>query len=207
MFSSQFASLRPLAAMHTRARMPNPVAGLPRTQAALAYAQRMHAEQRREVDGAPFTVHPIEVASVLYYAGAADEVIAAGALHDTIEKAGADPAELRQGFGDRTAMLVLALTEDDDLHDYGQRKAALRGQVAAAGEEALMVFAADKISKLRELQIDPQASGTILAREPGKIAHYHESLRMLERLLPGSPLVDQLRDEFEALHGPSAAAA
>ena len=35
---------------------------------------------------------------------------------------------------------------------YAARKAALRDQVAAAGPDALMVFAADKVSKVRELR-------------------------------------------------------
>jgi hypothetical protein len=34
------------------------------------------------------------------------------------------------------------------------RRATLRHRVAEAGEEALMLFAADKISKARELHLD-----------------------------------------------------
>ena len=39
---------------------------LPKTKAAIAYATRMHDGQRRQIDGAPFIVHPLEVASLLY---------------------------------------------------------------------------------------------------------------------------------------------
>ena len=52
------------------------------------------------------------MAWLLYRAGATDHVIAAGVLHDTIEKAGADIAELRRRFGTRTAALVAAVSED-----------------------------------------------------------------------------------------------
>jgi hypothetical protein len=89
-------------------RIPDLIAGLPKTRSALAYAERLHVGQQRGVDGAPFILHPIEVASLLYYAGAADHVIAAGALHDTIEKTDATPSILRKHFGSRIAELVLA---------------------------------------------------------------------------------------------------
>jgi guanosine-3',5'-bis(diphosphate) 3'-pyrophosphohydrolase len=65
------------------------------TQAALTFAERLHAGQQRRVDGAPFVVHPLEVACVLFSAGAPDHVIAAGALHDILEQTNADSADLR----------------------------------------------------------------------------------------------------------------
>ena len=122
-------------------------------QAALAYAEEQHAGQRRKVDGAPFIEHPVEVASLLYDAGASDDVIAAGVLHDTLEKTRTDLTELRARFGSRTAALVAAVSEDESIGGYATRKAALRRQVEAAGTEAMMVFAADKVSKVRELAV------------------------------------------------------
>jgi (p)ppGpp synthase/HD superfamily hydrolase len=108
--------------------MPNSVRRLPKTQAALDYARELHAGQSREADGAPFIVHPREVASLLYDAGAPDHLIAAGALHDVIEKTLARAPDLRQRFGGRVAMLVLALTENEHITPYAARKAALRSQ-------------------------------------------------------------------------------
>src|SRR5690348_16112200 len=103
------------------------------TRAALSYAEERHAGQRRQADGAPFIEHPVEVAWLLYRAGAPDDVIAAGLLHDTIEKTGADLTELRDRFGAHTAALVAAVSEDPAISAYARRKAALRDQVAAAG--------------------------------------------------------------------------
>ena len=174
------------------------VARLPETRAALAYAEDRHAGQRRKTDGAPFIEHPLEVAWLLYRAGAPDHVIAAGVLHDTIEKAGASVGELRERFGPRTARLVVAVSEDPEISGYVRRKAALREQVAAAGPEALMVFAADKISKVREI-----ASSRSVARR--RLTHYRRCLELLERLLSDSPLVTQLRAEFDRVAAPIAA--
>ncbi len=187
-----------------RRLIPDLVAGLPETRQALAFAERAHAGQRRAFDGAPFIAHPTEVAALLYYVGAPDHVIAAGALHDTIEKSTTQARDLRTRFGPRITALVLAVTDDDHIAGYPQRKAAEREQAAAAGDEALMILAADKISKVRELGRETaDARGRRRAiSSPSRLrrfAHYHECLQLLERHLPDSPLVANLRDEIERL--------
>jgi (p)ppGpp synthase/HD superfamily hydrolase len=111
----------------------------------------MHGGQRR-ADRTPFILHPLEVASLLYYSGAPDHLIAAGVMHDLIEKTDATPANLRERFGPRITELVLAVSDDARIAGYAKRKAALRQQVAGAGDEALTLCAADKLSKLRELR-------------------------------------------------------
>jgi (p)ppGpp synthase/HD superfamily hydrolase len=173
-------------------QLPNLISRLPRTRAALAYAEEHHAGQLRKTDGAPFIEHPVEVAELLFRAGAPDHVIAAGVLHDTIEKGGADAAELRERFGTRVADLVVAVSEDPDIPSYARRKAALREQAAAGGSDALMVFAADKVSKVREYSI-----GTPPKQQ--QLTHYRRCLELLERELNGSPLVAILRTEFDRL--------
>jgi (p)ppGpp synthase/HD superfamily hydrolase len=179
-------------------RLPDLSARLPTTRAALTYAEERHAGQRRKGDGAPFIEHPVEVAWLLYSAGAPDHVIAAGVLHDTIEKAGADVGELRKRFGARTAGLVAAVSEDRAIPTYARRKAALRAQVADAGPEALMVFAADKVSKVRELGLE---HGHRPAQR--RMTHYRRCLELLERLLSDSPLVAQLRVELANVAAPA----
>jgi guanosine-3',5'-bis(diphosphate) 3'-pyrophosphohydrolase len=185
--------------------MPIFMHGLPLMQAAVAYAKRTHDGQRRKVDGAPFIVHPLEVASLLYYAGASDHLIAAGALHDTIEKTEVIASDLRERFGSRVATLVLAVSEDETITGYARRKAALREQVASAGEEALMLFAADKLSKARELRLEPTparesySGGAAITRSRGRrLTHYRDCLALLQDQLPHSPLVEELRTELDA---------
>jgi HD domain len=178
---------------------------LPKTQAAIVYARRSHDGQQRKVDGAPFILHPLEVASLLYYAGAPDHLIAAGVLHDTIEKTRLVATDLRERFGSRVTALVLAVSEDESIAGYAQRKAALREQVVRAGQEALMLFAADKLSKVRELRFDSTparkslSGGVRITRSRGRrLMHYRDCLAMLEDQLPDSALVRQLRTELEA---------
>ncbi|HEY6526583.1 MAG TPA: HD domain-containing protein [Solirubrobacteraceae bacterium] len=178
--------------------------GLHQTLAATAYAVEQHAGQRRTADGAPFVLHPIEVATLLADVGAPDHVVAAGVLHDTIEKTSTEPEDLRQRFGVRIASLVIALSEDPAISGYTARKAALRDQVAGADDEALMVFAADKLSKARELRMTFErakdgGSARRGSRAHRKLTHYRHCADLLDGRLADSPLVRSLHDELAAL--------
>jgi hypothetical protein len=54
-------------------------------------------------------------------------------------------------FGAEVADLVQAVSDDTSIRGYRLRKQALRDQVQNAGGDAALIFAADKISKVREL--------------------------------------------------------
>ena len=130
-------------------------AGLPIAQAALSFAQLRHAGQRREIDQAPFIVHPVEVGRGLRDAGQPDEIIAAGLLHDVLEKTATSSAELSRRFGAHIARLVESVSDDSLLGDDNVRKRELRGRVARADPSARAVFVADKLAKVRELALLP----------------------------------------------------
>jgi (p)ppGpp synthase/HD superfamily hydrolase len=194
-----------------RRRLHDLVARSPEAGAAIAYGERQHAGQRRSFVPGPFIEHPLEVALLLYDAGANDQVIAAGVLHDAVEKGGSDAADLRARFGARVALLVLAVTEDETIPRYAQRKAALRRQVEAAGPDAQLIFAADKVSRVRELRLAlarcsrrGEHPAALLLR-PRRLLHYRRCLAMLEERLGGSAVVDQLRAELARLEAVLAA--
>jgi (p)ppGpp synthase/HD superfamily hydrolase len=174
--------------------IPNSMQGRPKTLVALDYARELHADQRRG-DGTPFILHPREVVALLRDAGAPQHLIAAGALHDVIEKTPATAFDLRRRFGSTIASLVLAVTEDEHIPRYAERKAALRDQVAEAGEEALLLFAADKVSNVRELR---EAAAERRSRKR-RLKHYRRCLTLLQERLPESPLVAQLDAELAAI--------
>jgi (p)ppGpp synthase/HD superfamily hydrolase len=171
----------------------------PLTRDALAFAHARHAGQTRDFDDLPFVTHPVEVACLLHEAGYSDEVVAAGVLHDVLEDTDAEHGDLEARFGRRVADLVEAVTDDASITDHAERKAALRLQVARAGECAAVVFAADKVSKARELRLRV-SRGRFAREDNSKIAHYEASLEMLAELIPGHQLLSQLRMELEAVH-------
>jgi (p)ppGpp synthase/HD superfamily hydrolase len=170
----------------------------PLTRDALAFADQRHAGQTRDIDDLPFVTHPVEVACLLHEAGYQDEVVAAGVLHDVLEDTDAERSDLEARFGPRVAELVEAVTDDPSIEDDAERKAALRRQVADAGECAAVVFAADKVSKAREMRVRV-SRGRFQRADCPKFEHYQASLAMLSDLIPGHELVDQLRLEVEAL--------
>jgi (p)ppGpp synthase/HD superfamily hydrolase len=178
--------------------IPKFVSRSPIARAAFAYAERLHDGQLRAADGAPFILHPIEVATLLYEDGAPDDVVAAGVLHDTLEKTDATAYELSARFGRRVGDIVRAVTDDGRIVGYSRRKAALREQVSSAGHDALTVFAADKLSKVRELGL---AGGSITLVEGEKLNNYRRCLVLLQEHLPGHALVIALQHELETFSG------
>src|SRR5215211_2376449 len=179
-------------------RHPDFARRLPNTRAALEFADERHAGQRRDADDAPFVMHPIEVATILHEAGYPDDVIAAGALHDVLENTETRPRDITNRFGPRVALLVTAVTENSAIENEADRKAALRFQVARADEKAAAVFAADKISKVRELRLRG-SRGPLDRASLEMLAHYEASLEMLAEEMPGHELVERLRLELEAV--------
>ena len=173
-------------------------AGLPMAQAALKFASARHANQYREIDHIPFIAHPIEVGSLLIGGGQPDEVIAAGLLHDVLEKTRTTRAELERRFGARVAGLVESVSGDRSIDDYGSRRRELRDRVAHAGSDTVAIFAADKISKVRELALLP-ASRLDDTTTRAKLAHYRASLEMLRGVAESSVLVDLLDAELNGL--------
>ena len=173
----------------------------PLTRRAFDLAAEAHSAQRRDTDDVPYVVHPLEAAAVLHSLGFEDHVTAAAMLHDALEDTELTDDQIEAQLDARVAGLVRALTEDGGIADERERKAALRDQVAEAGPSAAAIFAADKLSKVRELRAR-------LSRDPGaaqapdavlKLDHYRDSEAMLEGILGEHPLVEQLRYELEAL--------
>jgi (p)ppGpp synthase/HD superfamily hydrolase len=174
------------------------VEDLPLTREAIAFAQERHSSQRRTADGAPFLLHPLEVASMLKRSHYPDHVIAAAVLHDVLEDTDAERSELSARFGSEVAELVVLVSDDPTIGEEELRKDDVRERVRRAGGHALAVYAADKVSKVRELRI-LIAAGLDEDAATTKLRRYRRSLEMLEQAAPSSRLVELLRFEIEAL--------
>lgn len=171
---------------------------LPKTRRALGFALLRHRDQHRSGDGAVFLVHPAEVASLLARLGYPDDVVAAAVLHDVLEDTDAEFADLRSRFGAHVAELVAVVSDDPAIADEDERKADVRDRVSTFGEDALAVYAADKVSKVRELRL-LIVTGLPPGEAETKFDRYRASLAMLEQELGNAHLVELLRFEVEAL--------
>lgn len=153
----------------------------------------------------------MEVGALLHDAGSDEDLIAAGLLHDAVERGTLTERRLRAEMDDGISSLVLALTEDGEIPSFAERKEALREQVRAAGTRAITIFAADKLSDIRGLRRGIDSFGdSIEARMgttvDGMARHYHESVAMIEECEPDSEFVPALRAELESLATATAAA-
>jgi guanosine-3',5'-bis(diphosphate) 3'-pyrophosphohydrolase len=171
---------------------------LPLAQEAVELAVELHAGQLRDSDGASFMMHPMEVASLLDRSHYPDYVVAAAVLHDVLENTDEELDDLEARFGPDVARLVALVSDDPSIPDEDARKDDVRDRVRAAGGYALAVYAADKVSKVREIRTALAGGATWddLAR---KLDRHRASLGMLAETMPESRLVELLRFEIEAL--------
>ena len=79
---------------------------------AIVFATNAHQGQVRKMTTVPYILHPVEVSAIIATMTDNLDVIAAGALHDTIEDCGVDPLVIREKFGSRVYALVQSETED-----------------------------------------------------------------------------------------------
>jgi (p)ppGpp synthase/HD superfamily hydrolase len=171
---------------------------------AFALAAKAHGSQRRPSDGRLFLEHVSEVAGLLHRLEFDDELVAVGLLHDSIERGTLGESELREEMGDSIAWLVMALSEDSTIESFGERKAALRAQVATAGMRAITVFAADKLSDIaglrRGIEASPEAAEERMGTSVASMAdHYRDSAQMIAAVRPGSVFLPALRRELGRL--------
>ena len=161
---------------------------------AILFAVRAHAGTERRGKGFPYIVHPMEAMEIVATMTADQELLAAAALHDTVEDTDVTVEQLRADFGDRIAGLVAAesdafvegVSEEDSWH---ARKQAAIDRLARAPHDAKMVALGDKLSNMRAIARDYAVQGDALwrifhAKDPKDHEwHYRglaESLRELQ---------------------------
>ena len=167
-------------------------------------AAQAHGDTRRATDEAPFLAHVTEVGALLNDAGYDEPLVAAGLLHDAVERGTLTEAQLRAEMGDEISTLVLALTEDPGISSFAERKLALREQVEAAGKRAIAIFAADKLSDIRGLRRGIDAGGDSIESRMGTTVdrmagHYAKSVAMIEESEPGLEFVGALHAELDSV--------
>ena len=169
-----------------------------RWRSAAAFAHERHRGQQRQADGAAFVAHPLEVAALLERSHYPDHVVAAAVLHDVLEDTDAQRSDLESRFGPEVAELVALVSDEPAIADEEQRKDDVRERVRRAGGYAPVVYASDKVSKVRELRT-LMTRGLDRSEAEVKLRRHRRSLDMLEQAIPGNRIVELLRYELEAL--------
>jgi hypothetical protein len=179
----------------TEAATPSPLrAGLKRRLPTSPFVWRAvgYVEYAYGLAGDPAGAeHCFEVASILG-PRRSEVVLAVALLHDVLEDTPTEAKLVRRTFGVAVSQLVELLTEDKSVGGYGRRKRALRSVVRSAPAEAQLVFAADKLAKVRGAVRGAKAP----ARR--RWGHYLESHAMLTDTGVDRRLVNRLGRELGA---------
>ena len=131
---------------------------------AIIFAVRAHAGTERRGKGFPYIVHPLEAVEIVATITPDQELLAAAALHDTVEDTDVTIEQIREEFGERVASLVASesdtfeegVSEEDSWHS---RKRAAIERLANASHDAKIVALGDKLSNMRAIARDYSVKG------------------------------------------------
>ena len=134
---------------------------------AIIFAVKAHAGTERRGKGFPYIVHPMEAMEIVATMTPDQELLAAAALHDTVEDTDVTIEDLRKEFGERVALLVAHESEErvegvSQEESWHQRKQAAIDRLAQAPHDAKIVALGDKLSNMRAIASDYARLGDAL---------------------------------------------
>ena len=172
---------------------------------AILFAVKAHSGTERRGKGFPYVIHPMEAMAIVATITPDPELLAAAALHDTVEDTDITLDVLRAEFGERVAKLV---ADESDVFTEGkseeetwhQRKKAAIDRLARAPHDAKIVALGDKLSNMRAIARDYAAQGDALwnifhAKDPKDHEWHYRGLADALRELQDTPAFQ----EFEQL--------
>ncbi len=172
---------------------------------AILFAVQAHSGTERRGKGFPYIVHPMEAMEIVATMTSDQELLAAAALHDTVEDTEVTIDQLRGEFGERIASIVASesdtfeegVSEEDSWH---ARKQAAMDRLAGASLDAKMVALGDKLSNMRAIARDYAVKGDGLweifhSKDPKDHEWHYRGLAASLRELSGTPAYI----EFETL--------
>jgi len=134
---------------------------------AIIFAVRAHAGTERRGKGFPYIVHPMEAVEIVATMTSDQELLAAAALHDTVEDTDVTIEQIRDEFGDRIASLVASESDTfeagvSEEQSWHARKQAAIDRLARASHDAKIVALGDKLSNMRAIARDYARHGDAL---------------------------------------------
>ena len=134
---------------------------------AIIFAVHAHAGTERRGKGFPYIVHPMEAMEIVATMTTDQELLAAAALHDTVEDTDVTVEQIRAEFGERIAALVADESEErtegvSDEESWHDRKRAAINHLSKASRDAKMVALGDKLSNIRAIARDYAEIGDAL---------------------------------------------
>ncbi len=162
----------------------------------------VYQKQKRKGKDIPYVTHPLTVGLILASAGASEEVVIAGILHDTIEDSVAEKkvteTMLAERFGEEVAFLVASVTETDKSLSWEERKKEALAHIESFSRGSLLVKSADIISNVSELVDDYRREGEEIftrfnAPKEKILKNYSEAITAIVGKWEESPLAEDLK--------------
>ena len=134
-----------------------------RFEEAFAYANRLHASQKRKGKAVPYVAHLLAVAGIALEHGATEDEAIAALLHDAVEDQGGEPVreEIRRRFGESVLEIVDGCTDSRTTPKppWRGRKEAYIAHLAHVSASSCLVSASDKLHNARDLLMDYRLRG------------------------------------------------
>lgn len=160
---------------------------------AIKFAVNAHAGVERRGKGFPYIVHPMEAMAIVATMTSDQNMLAAAALHDTVEDTAITVEDIRREFGDEIAEYVKAETgpyaEAELSVPWRIRKQAAMDRLEQSSTKAKMVALGDKLSNMRAIAADWDIEGDALwdrfhttGGRPDHEWHYRQLAKVLSCL-------------------------
>jgi len=174
-------------------------------QHAIRFAIKTHEiyqKQKRKGKDVPYVTHPLTVGLILSRAGANEDVIIAGILHDTIEDSIEEKKVTKEmiieRFGEKVYDLVLSVTEQNKSLSWEERKFEALEHIKTFSNDSVLLKSADVISNASETITDYEKNGEDIFSKfnAPKDKILENYLRVINALLSqwsGNPLSEDLQ--------------
>ena len=131
---------------------------------AIKFAVDAHANTERRGKGFPYVIHVLEAMEIVASITNDPELLAAAALHDTVEDTDVTVDQIRAEFGDRVASIVDSESDRfetgvSETDSWRSRKQAAIDRLRRASRDAKIVALGDKLSNMRAIARDFAVQG------------------------------------------------
>lgn len=160
--------------------------------------------QTRKGKQVPYIIHPLGVGLILSQAGAAEDIIIAGILHDTIEDTDITREDIRKEFGEDVARIVDDVTEQDKGLPWEERKRLAMEHVKDMKQDSLLVKSADLLHNMTDQINDYAIEGEDIfkrfnATKEMQATRYKNVVLELKKSWPQNPLLSDLEENLKTL--------
>lgn len=131
---------------------------------AIKFAVDAHANTERRGKGFPYVIHTLEAMEIVATITNDPELLAAAALHDTVEDTDVTVEQLQEVFGQRVASIVKSESDEfpegiNEKDSWRSRKQIAINRIEHSSRDSKIVALGDKLSNMRAIARDYRKIG------------------------------------------------